>query len=105
MYAYYAGVSHVAGPDCLSLTIGMRKLSSTEAQDLREILEERSIGKSTMFTTQLSLDHWSEVIADPVIADAIRDRLEHASLRPPHIRSGSCRRVKARNLVIKKHSA
>jgi hypothetical protein len=39
----------------------MRKLSSTEDQDLCEILEERSIGKSTVFTTQLPLDHWSEV--------------------------------------------
>lgn len=59
--------------------MGMRKLSATEAQDLCEILEERSIGKSTVFTTQLPLDHWSEVIGDPVIADAIRDRLEHAA--------------------------
>jgi hypothetical protein len=68
----------LAKPDVLILDdIGVRKLSSTEAQDLCEILEERSIGKSTMFTTQLPLDHGSEVIADPVIADAIRDRLEH----------------------------
>ena len=29
---------------------------------------------------QLPLDHWSEVIAAPVIADAIRDRLEHSAL-------------------------
>ena len=44
-----------------------------------ELLEERSINKSTLFTTQLPLDHWSEVISDPVIADAIRDRLEKAA--------------------------
>jgi len=31
----------------------MRKLSATEAQDLCELLEERSINKSTLFTTQL----------------------------------------------------
>lgn len=44
----------LARPDLLILDdMGMRKLSSTEAQDLCEILEERSIGKSTMFTTQL----------------------------------------------------
>jgi DNA replication protein DnaC len=41
---------------------------------------ERSLGKSIVFTTQLPLDHWAEVIADPVIADAIRDRLQHAAL-------------------------
>ena len=61
----------VAKPDVLILDdMGMRKLTSTEAQDLCEILEERSNGKSTVFTTQLPLDHWSEVIPDPVIADA-----------------------------------
>ena len=39
----------VAKPDVLILDdMGMRKLSSTEAQDLCEILEERSIGKSTV---------------------------------------------------------
>ena len=62
---------------------GMRKLTATEAQDLCELLEERSIDKSTVFTTQLPLDHWGEVIGDPVIADAIRDRLEHSALRIP----------------------
>ena len=56
---------------------GLRKLSPTEAQDLCELLEERSYRKSTLFTTQLPLDHWSEVIGDPVITDAIRDRLEN----------------------------
>src|SRR5687767_10321316 len=36
----------------------MHKLSSTEAQDLCEILEERSISKSTTLTTQLPLEHY-----------------------------------------------
>ena len=66
----------LAKPDLLIFDdFGMRKLCASEAQDLCEILEERSLGKSVIFTTQLPLDHWSEVIADPVIADAIRDRL------------------------------
>ena len=95
----------VAKPDVLILDdMGMRKLSSTEAQDLCEILEERSIGKSTVFTTQLPLDHWSEVIADPVIADAIRDRLEHAALLI-QITGESYRGVKARKLASKKKDA
>ena len=45
---------------------GMRKLSSTEAQDLKELLELRSIGKSTFFTTQLPVSHWGEIIEDVV---------------------------------------
>ena len=84
--------------------MGMRKLSSTEAQDLCEILEERSIGKSTVFTTQLPLGHWSEVIPDPVIADAIRDRLQHAALEI-RITGESYRGVKARKLASKKKEA
>jgi DNA replication protein DnaC len=89
----------LAKPDLLVLDdVGMRKLTATEAQDLCEILEERSIGKSTVFTTQLPLDHWSEVIADPVIADAIRDRLQHAALTIT-ITGESYRGVKARKLA------
>ena len=82
----------------------MRKLTATEAQDLCELLEERSIDKSTVFTTQLPLEHWGEVIGDPVIADAIRDRLEHAALRIT-ITGESYRGVKARKLAAKKKDA
>jgi DNA replication protein DnaC len=95
----------IARPDVLILDdMGMRKLSASEAQDLCEILEERSIGKSTVFTTQLPLDHWSEVIGDPVIADAIRDRVEHAALTIG-ITGESYRGVKARKLAAKKKDA
>ncbi|MDB6088373.1 MAG: hypothetical protein JWN85_1157 [Gammaproteobacteria bacterium] len=95
----------IAKPDVLILDdMGMRKLSATEAQDLCEILEERTIGKSTVFTTQLPLDHGSEVIGDPVIADAIRDRLEHAAL-VIQITGESYRGVKARKLASKKKDA
>ena len=95
----------IAKPDVLILDdMGMRKLSSTESQDLCEILEERSIGKSTVFTTQLPLEHWSEVIPDPVIADAIRDRLQHAAFKI-EITGESYRGVKARKLASKKKEA
>ena len=103
--AYLRYRDKLARPDVLILDdMGMRKLSSVEAQDLCEILEERSLGKSTVFTTQLPLDHWPEVIADPVIADAIRDRLQHAALTI-HITGESYRGVKARKLASKKKDA
>jgi DNA replication protein DnaC len=85
-------------PDLLILDdFGLRKLSSTEAHDLCEILEIRSIGKSTLVTTQLPIDHWAEVIEDPVIADAIIDRLMHTSLKIT-ITGESYRRKKAQAL-------
>jgi DNA replication protein DnaC len=95
----------LAKPDLVILDdFGMRKMTATEAQDLCELLEERSIGKSTLFTTQLPLTHWAEVIGDPVITDAIRDRLEHAALALS-ITGESYRGVKARKLAAKKKDA
>lgn len=92
----------LARPDILILDdFGMRKLSATEAQDLCEIIEERSIDKSTVVTTQLPLNHWPEVIADPVIADAIQDRLKHAALHFT-IKGESYRGVKAKKLETSK---
>ena len=89
----------LAKPDLLILDdFGMRKLKAIEAQDLCEILEERSINKASLITTQLPLAHWADVIADPVIADAIRDRLEHAALTI-QIMGESYRGVKARKLA------
>lgn len=83
-------------PDLLVLdNFGMRKLTATEAQDLCEILDARIGERAIAITSQLPLAHWSEVIPDPVIADAIRDRLEHASVKF-EIRGESYRAVLAR---------
>lgn len=83
-------------PDLLILDdFGMRKLTAVEAEDLREILEERSYGKSTLITTQLPLDHWTEVIPDPVLAEAITDRLEGPAMLYK-ITGESYRKVKAK---------
>ena len=54
----------------------MRKFNSQEAEDLRDIIEHRSYGKSTIITTQLPINHWGEVIGDEIIRDALIDRLE-----------------------------
>lgn len=78
--------------------MGSRKLTATEAQDLCEILEERSSNKSVVFTSQLPLGHWSEVIADTVIADAIHDRLQHSALTI-EVTGESYRGVKAKKLA------
>lgn len=76
---------------------GLSKFNSQQAHDLCEILEERIGEKSTMVTTQLPLDHWPEVIEDPVIADAIIDRLIHTSLKLT-IKGDSYRKIQAQKL-------
>jgi DNA replication protein DnaC len=75
----------------------MRKLTATEAQDFCELLEERQNSKSTVMTTQLPLEHWGEVLPDPVIADAILDRVKHSALTFK-ITGKSYREVKAKKL-------
>lgn len=96
--AYLKFREKLSRPDLLILDdFGMRKLSAMEAQDLCEILEERSVGKSTILTTQLPLDHWNEVISDAVISDAILDRLKHQALQIT-ITGESYRAVKAKKL-------
>ncbi len=80
---------------------GMRKLSSTEAQDLKELLELRSISKSTFFTTQLPVSHWSEVIEDEVILEAIVDLVDHASIKVEMKGEVTYREIKAKKLDVK----
>jgi DNA replication protein DnaC len=84
--------------------MGMRNFTATEAQDLCEIIEERSINKSIAFTSQLPVAHWNEVIPDTVIFDAIRDRLEHSALTIT-ITGETYRGVKARKLASRKKGA
>lgn len=90
-------------PDLLILDdFGMRKFSSQEAEDLRDIIEQRSYGKSTLITTQLPTDHWGEIIGDEIILDALVDRLE-----PPGLvikLGGESYRPKLNKKVAKKES-
>ena len=79
--AYLKFRERMIKPDLLILDdFGMRKFTAIEAEDLRDICEERSYGKSTMVTTQLPPRHWAEVIPDPVLFEAIKDRLEGPGL-------------------------
>jgi DNA replication protein DnaC len=88
----------ITKPELLILDdFGLRKLSAVEAQDLCEILEARTMGKSTIITTQLPYKNWCEVISDPVIADAIIDRLIHCSITL-EIKGESYRKIKASKL-------
>lgn len=90
-------------PDVLILDdLGMRKLSSQEAEDLRDVIEHRSYGKSTIITTQLPVDHWGEVIGDEIIRDALIDRLETPGLVIP-IKGPSYReKLKSENKGLEK---
>ena len=60
---------------------GLATLTPEQGRDLLEIVDDRHGRGSTIVTSQLPVDHWHEVIANPTIADAILDRLVHNAHR------------------------
>lgn len=54
-------------------------LKETEARDLLEISEARYKKASTIFCSQFDIPGWREKIGDPIMADAICDRIVHDS--------------------------
>ena len=52
-------------------------LKETEARDLLEIVESRYKRNSTIFCSQFDIPGWPEKLADPLLADAICDRIVH----------------------------
>lgn len=56
-------------------------LSSPEAKDLLEILEDRYGSGATILTSQLPTKQWHQVLGEPTIADAICDRLFHNAFK------------------------
>jgi len=56
---------------------GLAPLDDHGRRDILEILEDRHNVRSTIFTSQLPLKNWHEIIGDATLADAILDRLVH----------------------------
>jgi len=60
---------------------GIKPLLPAQYQDLYDILDERFENRSTIVTTQLPEENWSEVIDDPVTCEAITRRLIEKATR------------------------
>jgi DNA replication protein DnaC len=54
-------------------------LKDTESRDLLEIIEARYKKASTVFCSQFDVPGWREKLSDPILADAICDRIVHDS--------------------------
>lgn len=52
-------------------------LKETEARDLLEIMEARYKKASTILCSQFDIPGWREKLSDPILADAICDRIVH----------------------------
>lgn len=77
--------------------LGIKPLTPTSYQDLYDILDERAENKATIITTQLPPENWSEVIADPIVCEAITDRIVTRSVRIM-MKGDSYRKKKVKNI-------
>ncbi len=57
--------------------LGIKPLEGELVQDLYDLLEERYLKRSTIITSQLPVANWKEVITDPIVFEAIVDRIAH----------------------------
>jgi len=74
---------------------GLAKLNAEQRRDLLELLDDRHGHRSTLVTSQIPVDHWHDIIADPTLADAILDRLVHNAYRL-HLKGESMRKRQAK---------
>lgn len=77
---------------------GLAPMLAEQRRDLLEIMEDRHGRGSTIVTSQLPVEHWHEIIADPTIADAVLDRLVHnahrLTLKGESLRKAAAKRQK-----------
>ena len=64
-----------------SVRNGLAAIGDGERRDLYELLDDRHERRSTIVTSQLPVEEWHRVIADPSLADAILDRLTSNAYR------------------------
>lgn len=80
--SYNKSLQQLARVDLLVLDDwGLAPLDAQARRDLLEVLDDRYQRRSTLVTSQLPVDLWHDAIGDPTLADAILDRLVHASHR------------------------
>ena len=80
--SYITQINKIAKIDLLILDdFGLKPLDGVQRLILLEIFEDRHGKRSTIITSQLPINKWFDIIAEPTIADAILDRLVHSSHR------------------------
>lgn len=60
---------------------GLSPFNQLEGREILEVIEDRFQIGSTILASQLPVESWYELFADPTIADAVLDRLVHNAQR------------------------
>lgn len=68
----YAGVPLLIIDD-----FGLRPLTVAQADDFYEIISERYLKRSTILTSNRSVEDWHSLFPDPIIANSVMDRMAH----------------------------
>ena len=74
---------------------GLSSLTTSQAQELLEIIETRSGSGSHILTSQLAVKEWYSIFKNPTLADAIMDRVIHNAYRI-ELEGDSMRKLKNR---------
>lgn len=82
---------------------GIQPLDAQSRAVLMEIIEDRHGKRSTLFTSQVPVEDWHEVIGEQTIADAILDRIVHDAHRL-ELTGESLRKRKPKNTDNASHS-
>ena len=61
--------------------LALRPLTTEQAADVLEVIEDRTQRRSTIITSQLPIAEWHEAFGDPTLADAILDRITNNAHR------------------------
>jgi DNA replication protein DnaC len=72
--------------------LALRPLTTDQAADLLEVIEDRNQRRSTIVTSQLPISGWHDALGEPTLADATLDRLLHSAHRL-ELRGHSLRRA------------
>jgi hypothetical protein len=64
-----------------------------------EIVDDRHQRGATIITSQVPVEHWHDVIADPTIADAVLDRIIHNAYRL-ELKGDSMRKITAQRVKL-----
>jgi DNA replication protein DnaC len=79
---YLKEITRIERQDLLIIDdFGIQPLDQLSRTILMEIIEDRHGKHSTMFTSQVPVNQWHEVIGEQTIADAILDRIIHDAHR------------------------
>jgi DNA replication protein DnaC len=61
--------------------LGLRPLTTAQAGDLLEVIDDRHQRRATIIASQLPINTWHDNLGEPTIADAICDRILHTAHR------------------------